>query len=34
MSLISNKPVLYHVQTHEIPFRRHIPRGISCSDVN
>jgi hypothetical protein len=33
ISLNNNKPVEFHVQTHEIPFSRHIAKGISWSDV-
>jgi hypothetical protein len=32
--LNKNKPVLQHVQTHKIPFSRHIAEGNSWSDVS
>jgi len=33
MPLNNNKPVLYCDTTHEVPFSRHIAKGISWSDV-
>jgi hypothetical protein len=33
MHLNKNKPMLQHVQTHEITFSRYIANGISWSDV-
>jgi hypothetical protein len=34
MHLNKNKPMLEHVQTHEIPFSRPIAKGISWSDMS
>jgi len=32
--LNNNKPDLWYDQTHEIPFSRHIAKGISWSDIS
>jgi len=34
MHLNKNKPMLEHVQTHEIPFSRYIAKGIAWSCMN